>query len=93
MTSRENGTRLRIYVAVAGLHQAVEHPEVPADASARLKSGHGDGEGVIAIDFDRLGDRSVRMTIGSRMAYSLMVGDEEKELSVSRRLRYQSERE
>jgi hypothetical protein len=89
----ENEARLRIYVAVAGLHQPIEHFEVPAKAIARLKSGHGDGEGEIVIDLDRLGDRSVRMIVGSRMAFSLMVGDEEKELLVSRRLRYQSERE
>ena len=42
---------------------------------------------------DRLADRSVRMTVETRTELSVKDGHEEKELSVVRELRYDSERE
>ena len=64
----ENEARLRLYVAVAALSQAFDHPELPADANAR------------------------RMTVETRAERSLRGGEDEKELSVVRKLHFESER-
>ncbi|MHC4472191.1 MAG: hypothetical protein ACYS99_14665, partial [Planctomycetota bacterium] len=89
----ESEARLRAYVAVAGLNQDFEHPEVPADADARLKSGHGTGEGELVIGFDRLGDRMVRLTVEIRMEFSVTIGEEEMAVSQVRNIRYKSDLE
>ena len=85
--------RLRLYVAVAALNQTFEHPEVPAEASARLLRVHGDGEGEVVIELDRLGDRSVRMSVETRAEMSWTDADGERELEVTRKLRYESSQE
>jgi hypothetical protein len=89
----ESEARLRAYVAVAGLNQDFEHPEVPTGAEARLKSGHGTGEGELVIGFDRLGDRMVRLTVEIRMEFSVTIGEEEMAVSQVRNIRYESDLE
>jgi hypothetical protein len=89
----EDEARLRMFVALIGPNQEFAHPEIPAEADARLVSAHGDGEGELHIAFDRLGERSFRMSVESRAVLSVMDGEEERELSVVRKLRYETERE
>jgi hypothetical protein len=78
---------------VAGLNQAFENPGVPEGMDARLKSGHGNGQGEILVDLDRLGDRSVLMVVTTEMRFSVTDGDDEKDLTVTREVRFASERE
>ena len=88
-----NEARLRMYIAVSALSQDFEHPEIPTTASARLKRVHGDGEGEVVIDFDRLVARSMQMTVESRTELSVTEGEEEQDLSVTRKLRFETKRE
>jgi hypothetical protein len=86
-----NEARLRMYIAVSALSQDFEHPEIPTTANARLKRVHGDGE--VAIDLDRLVARSMWMTVESRTELSVTEGEEEQNLSVTRKLRFETKRE
>jgi serine/threonine protein kinase len=89
----ENEARLRMYLAVTAGRQALEHPELPAGARGQVKRVHGDGEGALVIDFDRLGDRSLWMTVESRAEMLVTEGEEERELSVRRKTRIETKRE
>ena len=82
-----------MYVAIAALTQDFEHREVPATANARLKRVHGDGEGELVIDLDRLGDRSLWMNVASQAELTVTDEEQELELSVGRKIRLESGRE
>ncbi|MHC4957650.1 MAG: serine/threonine protein kinase [Planctomycetota bacterium] len=87
-----NEIRLRLYVAVAALNQSFQHPAIPKSVNARLMRVHGDGEGVVVVDLDRLADRSVRMAVETRTELTWTEDAGEKTLAVVRNLRYESER-
>ncbi len=89
----ENEAHLRLYIAVAALDQALEHPAIPANANVRLKRVHGDGKGELVIDFDRLVPRRSLFVVESRSEMSVTDGEEEQELSVGRKHRFEMERE
>jgi hypothetical protein len=84
--------RLRLYIAVAALNQAFEHPEIPANMNARLKRVHGDGEGELVIDLDRIAPRSLRMALETHAELSMTDEETELEASVGRKLRIETER-
>jgi serine/threonine protein kinase len=89
----ENEARLGMYIAVAGLNQDFEHPDLPAAASTRLTSVHGDGEGSAVIDLDRLTARSLWMTLESRAEVTLKEAEVENAVVVDRKLRIETKRE
>ena len=72
---------------------ALEHPAIPANANVRLKRVHGDGKGELVIDFDRLVPRRSLFVVESRSEMSVTDGEEEQELSVGRKHRFEMERE
>ena len=89
----ENEARLRMYIAVTALSQDFEHREIPDRTKARLKRVHGDGEGEVVIDFDRLVTRSSLGDVETRAELVVRAGEEEQEMTVVRKLRIESKRE
>lgn len=83
----DEGAHLRMYIAVTAPNQAFEHPSIPAEVQARLKQVTGNGEGEVEIDFARMGDPQLWMTIASQTKFSMSESGEQQEVSTERRVR------